>query len=559
MSFRRPSSEEQLADPLAAPFPRPLIDASASGPQHCRGDRRACQSLLSFWRSMLCSCGCSSSGHWSFGLHSSRRHRHVGLRSSSYPRVHGSFGALFGRCGSASHPRFKPSVQAISGSCDFRPGCSGFPFAGNFSSRWDDITLFGRYRGVEGMPSVCSLLELMNQFLSAGEGENRLEGYVTAQEGDVGDDPAETEAGARSLVHQLSEQLLTQSEEDVKTVRIGVSTWKVGGSPATSTFCSTSFKYLQILNCLLGIQVYSGPVPAATHRRLKELACIGPGRLGDLHQAPNDPSTATLAGGITEDDEEDIDGVPLDPEEEGTGDPLLRKLLSSQTAILQKLASTKLAQSDRLSLLGGPRDAEEGTRSSSGVKGIAPRQLLVDQFRRNPDSIVSVFRERLSLAGRKSSVKELEPRDLWFHLQEAVRFGSHKTFDLCGIHGSSYVRSNGKAGHQPGEDAGVSLSRASSLRRGSTMNGPPTDLPGGSTFCADGAASKHACRICPRPAVRSSLGGNWIGLYTPHFSLYTPHSAFYTLNFALHTPLPLIAGAAENCNITFFEGKGWKM
>ena len=108
---------------------------------------------------MLRSCGCSSSGHWSFGLHSSRRHTHVSLRSSSYPRVHGSFGALFGRCGSASHPRFKPSVQAISGSI-FDLDAQGFHLLATSPPDGfavDEITLFGRDRGVEDMPFCCLL------------------------------------------------------------------------------------------------------------------------------------------------------------------------------------------------------------------------------------------------------------------------------------------------------------------------------------------------------------------------------------------------------------------
>ena len=104
----------------------------------------------------------------------------------------------------------------------------------------------------------------------------------------------------------------------------------------------------------------------------------------------------------------------------------LEMLLASQTKILEKLVSAKASSQDPLNLLTSGVESEEAPRSS-GIKGIAARQVLIDGFRKQPNKVVAIFRERLMLARRKGGISELEPRDLWYHFQESVPLGSHKT------------------------------------------------------------------------------------------------------------------------------------
>lgn len=72
-------------------------------------------------------------------------------------------------------------------------------------------------------------------------------------------------------------------------------------------------------------------------------------------------------------------------------------------------------------------DSEEAPKSSTGVKGIAARQLLADSFRKHPERVQAIFKERLALARRKASATEVEARDLWYHFMEQVPLGSHRT------------------------------------------------------------------------------------------------------------------------------------
>lgn len=150
--------------------------------------------------------------------------------------------------------------------------------------------------------------------------------------------------------------------------------------------------------------------------------------MGDLGPAPSTgPVPRAKAAGrptgtieVAEEDAADIDGEPL----EGS---TLEKILASQHKLLTALIASKTQQQDPLSILGsGSQDSEEAPRST-GVKGIAARQVLMDSFKRNPSRVVALFRDRLALARRKSSSQEVEPRDLWWHFQETVPLGTHKT------------------------------------------------------------------------------------------------------------------------------------
>ena len=104
-------------------------------------------------------------------------------------------------------------------------------------------------------------------------------------------------------------------------------------------------------------------------------------------------------------------------------------MLASQTAILAKLASARSAPQDPLAVLGGSSSLDGGDDApkSSGVRGIAARQLLTEQFRKQPQKVIQIFKERLTIDRRKGDVKELEPRDLWYHFQDQVPLGTHKT------------------------------------------------------------------------------------------------------------------------------------
>ena len=102
----------------------------------------------------------------------------------------------------------------------------------------------------------------------------------------------------------------------------------------------------------------------------------------------------------------------------------MEQLLASQTLILQQLVTQRQQSSDPLSALLG--SAEEVPKSAS-VKGIAARQLLVEHFQKRPDRVVQTIKERLAMARRKTSPKDLLPGDLWQHFAEAVPLGNHRT------------------------------------------------------------------------------------------------------------------------------------
>lgn len=169
---------------------------------------------------------------------------------------------------------------------------------------------------------------------------------------------------------------------------------------------------------------------------LQSLAGRGPSRVGDLglgrgSKAPPPPSPF-VAGTIEEgeeEDEDDLDGIPLT-----SGKNVLEKLLASQTLLLEKLASSKAAAQDPLRSLASSSslDGDDGTKSL-GVKGLAARQLLVENFRKHPAKVFQVFQERLTMARRKASKSELESRDLWLHMQESVPLGSHRTLTYVGF------------------------------------------------------------------------------------------------------------------------------
>ena len=287
------------------------------------------------------------------------------------------------------------------------------------------VTRFGSYRGAPDHPSGPHLLQLADNFVRAGG--VRLDHYFSAvEEGPAAEDGGDLSGADEQSV--LLKRLLAQSEVTQRTV----------------TGMKDKIETIGRLEARLDRLEGGGPRPAPRRQaasspqlfdleapqmdtaqldRLKGLAGRGPGKLADIGASAK--SMAVAPTGITADAaEEDLDGEPLEAEGSGT----LEKLLSSQTLLLQHLVQAKTRQADPLSMLSvGPSLESDDMPKSSGVRGIAARQLLVESFRRQPSKVVQIFKERLMLARRKGSISELEPRDLWYHFQDQVPLGSHRT------------------------------------------------------------------------------------------------------------------------------------
>ena len=288
-----------------------------------------------------------------------------------------------------------------------------------------EVKTFGLYRGNLVWPDRSNLLEAAQNFLATGG--DRLQGYFTAEEFEAAN-PAPNGAGGGDTA-ALLQQLLSQSEVTQRTV---------SGMKDQFSKLGDLQKRLELLEqrghplgasakAAASPQLFSVAATAAEPDRLAKLKLLagrGPGRLGDLG-ATQQVQVVEEADGITEGvGLEDIDGEPL--QQEPTS--VLERVLLSQSAILEKLASSRSSQSDPLNLLGGSSAIEgEEIPKGSGVKGIAARQLLGESFRKHPVKVLNVFKERLVIARRKSSLAELEPRDLWLHFQDQAPLGSHKT------------------------------------------------------------------------------------------------------------------------------------
>ena len=280
------------------------------------------------------------------------------------------------------------------------------------------IVTFGSYRGAVDWPHIPSLLEAAGRFIQAGG--DRLEAYFSALED--GQEELSREEGAN--IEDMLKKLLVQSEGTQRAV---------SGLRQRLETLEQSQAAPPLQAPPRGAAAPQMFQPSATldqnrMERLQALAGRGPSRSSDLGAQPKSHAHPVQkspgVGGITEVDE-------VESEEElpamaaGT---VLEQLLTSQTQLLQKLALAKSAQQDPLVSLGSGTSAEgEDTGKLSGVKGIAARQLLMDSFRKHPKKVIKIFRDRLALARRKGSAHELEPRDLWLHMQETVPLGTHRT------------------------------------------------------------------------------------------------------------------------------------
>ena len=294
----------------------------------------------------------------------------------------------------------------------------------------EEVVSFGKFRKALEWPASAALLEAAANFIA--QGGDRLEGYFSALEEQKANgletEPEFAEVDPGTGVEALLKQLLSQSEVTQRVVT------GMQDRVATLDRLESRLKVLEQRGPLgatpkaaAAPQLFNPGASGLTPQkqaRLTHLASRGPGRLSDLGPATPavHPEVIPHGGTIEDPEEEDEEGVVLAPESGST----LEALLASQTKILEKLASSRASAHDPLNLLSSHVENEEAPRSS-GVKGIAARQVLIDSFRRHPSRVVTLFRERLSVARRKGSVSELEPRDLWYHFQESVPLGSHKT------------------------------------------------------------------------------------------------------------------------------------
>ena len=287
---------------------------------------------------------------------------------------------------------------------------------------------FGKFKSKLEWPSPDAMLGASQELVQSG-GQQRLEQYFSAAEELPPVQNGGGDGSAQELLHQLlsqaevTQRMVTGMKDQFVTVKSRLD--RLESQPSAAVLPPRAPTHGPSGQSPQLFQVPGEGLTEEKVDRLKELAGRGPGRLGDLGGGAIPKMSGIPGGGMSGvDEEENLDGEALDPTAEGS---TLEKLLASQSALLQRLVMAKAQQSDPLSILGSATQEDPDMPKSSGVKGIAARQLLSDSFRRHPQRVVSIIRERLALARRKGSAKELEARDMWYHFQETVPLGSHKT------------------------------------------------------------------------------------------------------------------------------------
>ena len=296
-----------------------------------------------------------------------------------------------------------------------------------------DVVTFGSNRGVLDWPHKGHLNELAANFLQSGE--DRLDTYLSAQsEAGLGEDGG-------NLVQSMLQKLLVQSEKTQEHLG-ALDARMVALEFERSTAAAAAAGGVQA--AAPAPQLFEPPkttMTAEKKARLQSLAGRGPkvkdlGASAKLAAAPK----ALIPDGIIEGDEV-VDEEDQEAEGLETG-TTLEKILASQTLLLSKLAASKAALSDPLAMLtsGSSGEAEESVRHT-GVKGIAARQILADSFRKNPEKVYKIFKDRLALARRKSSASSLESRDLWLHMQETVPLGTLRTLTYVGFQAAAMFES----------------------------------------------------------------------------------------------------------------------
>ena len=337
-----------------------------------------------------------------------------------------------------------------------------------------DILTFGVVRLQSVWPSRLNLLVALEAFLNCDELDERLDAYFTGEENldpplplpatfdigstgvgeaEVGTDGAEQGRATQDLLHQLLMQstsqagLLEKMQEKLVKVdslesRIAQLEVPEASASTPARMFSTAVKGAPAWAPQLFGEGAQAKLDPEQVKQLLVLAGRGPKNLGDVGSASSAiqpktnasilgasakarPAPMTLLGAAPEGGEEDED-VPGAGADDGEASALAR-ILVQQTQILNQLASSSKKSSDPLqSLLGGGGGGDDEAKIP-GVRGMAARQLLREQFAAHPERVVAKVRERLALARRKGSVAELEPRDMYLHFQETVPLGTFKT------------------------------------------------------------------------------------------------------------------------------------
>ena len=315
------------------------------------------------------------------------------------------------------------------------------------------VKTFGVVRLQSVWPSRVRTLESLEFFLNGEDVDDRLEAYFTAtgSEPELRDAPAaptigaDRDQGAADLLHQLLQQSSSQAG-----VLSGIQRRLASLDEIESRLSSLETKPSPPAGSSLGPSPVEGAPAWAPQlfaegsranlgseqmHHLLSLAGRGPKRLGDLGSStataartpsatklgatPKARTAASPLGDLPEEEEELDDAEPEDAADQGD---VLSRLLAQQTKILTQLA--KKSRDPLHGLLSG--SAAEDDSKLPGVKGMAARQLMIEQFAAHPDRVVLQVRARLAAARRKS-ISELEPRDMYYHFAETVPLGTYKT------------------------------------------------------------------------------------------------------------------------------------
>ena len=392
----------------------------------------------------------------------------------------------------------------------------------------------------EGQKTCQTVLpvELATNFINSGIGEGRLEPYYSAHEDGAELEEAETvdqvpetpvlnggvpeEEGA-SAMEVMLHRLLTQSEVTQRTI--------TGMHDRLSALESLEGRLSKLESGghravplppppRSSPQMFDGAGATLGPERLQHLQALagrGPNRLGDLglHNRPKSapqPSTAVAFAGTTEGAEgEDLDGEPWTGNAADSS-TVLEKLLASQSAILEKLANSRAAQQDPLAALGGASNLDfDDAPKSTGVRGIAARQMLVDSFRKSPQRGEV---GHCSKEGRCERAGSQGP--LVYHFQDQVPLGSHRTltrmaFMAAAMYEAMERNDNACSASDVGLHAGH-IRGAGQLRCRGIANGPPDHRPGRPSLCHDRDPQSAKQPLCSWATQRPTLGGYKFGL-----------------------------------------------
>ncbi|CAE7640549.1 unnamed protein product [Symbiodinium sp. CCMP2592] len=310
------------------------------------------------------------------------------------------------------------------------------------------VKTFGVVRLQSVWPARVRALEALEHFLNGEDIDDRLEGYFTEEVPEApaaAPDGAGLDLGTSEVLHQLLQQSSSQAGvlhgiqrrlSSLDEIESRLSNLEKKPNPsARAPAAAPPAEGAPAWAPQLFAQGGQASLGTDQMQHLLSLAGRGPKRLADLgsHSAaaarpsssaklgatPKAAAVPSMLGDLPgEEDEADAAdaGDAGDP-----SDPLTR-LLAQQTKILMQL--TKKSRDPLHGLLSG--SAAEDDSKLPGVKGMAARQLMVEQFAAHPDRVVLQVRARLATARRKT-IQELQPRDMYYHFAETVPLGSYKT------------------------------------------------------------------------------------------------------------------------------------